>query len=275
MSDTDSKKGRVGAVRQVALRACDLGAMEKHGKRLDATSQSRRVRDESPIVWNSLDLKEAREMHMDGVKQSGQTACLHILCQFPTNLMPDDYEGQFKMLTHSVRFVQKFHGNNAVFAARIDRDESGQHTVDVFAMPKYERSYKDGRTAWRASVSKFTKAEAKRRFGRDDQRSQGSALQDAWFEYLRDEVGLDVHPPDRKKATARDRVEPEVYALKQDQARVSAMASHAQRLLRGIEKLAARIGRFFPEMTGLREISQQIDENTNDNKNKKRGEEWR
>ena len=263
----------MGAVRQVALRVSDLGAMEKHGKRLDATSQSRRVRDESPIVWNSLDLKEAREMHMQGVKQSGQTACLHILCQFPTNLMPDDYEGQFKMLTHSVRFVQKFHGNNAVFAARIDRDESGQHTVDVFAMPKYDRTYKDGRTAWRASVSKYTKAEAKRRYGRDDQRAQGSALQDAWFEYLRDEVGLDAQLPERKKATARDRVEPEVYALKQEQARVSAMASQAQRLLRGIEKLAAKVGRFFPEMTGLREASRGLDDMTN--KSKEIDEKWR
>jgi len=214
-------------------------------------------------------------MHMQGVAQSGQTACLHILCQFPTQLMPTDDTAQFEMLRHSVRFVQQFHGGNAVFAARLDRDESGQHTVDVFAMPKYERSYKDGRTAWRASVSKYTKAEAKRRFGRDDQRAQGSALQDAWFEYLRDEVGLDVCPPDRKKATARDRVEPEVYALKQDKARVSAMAAHAQRLLQGIEKLAARVGRFFPEMTGLRETSQQIEEITNNNKNKERGEEWR
>ncbi len=272
MNDTDEKKGRVGAVRQKALRGSDLAKMEKHGKRLDASSQNRRVRDEAPHIWNSLDLRESREMNMQGVAQSGQTSCLHILCQFPTQLMPTDDTGQFDMLRHSVRFVERFHGGNAVFAARLDRDESGQHTVDVFAMPTYERIYKDGRTARRASVSKFTKAEAKRRYGRDDQRAQGSALQDAWFEYLRDEVGLDVQPPERKKATARDRVEPEVYALKQDQARVSAMATHAQRLLRGIEKLAAKVGRFFPEMTSLREASQQIDEITKNNKNRERDE---
>jgi hypothetical protein len=275
MSDTDFKKGRVGAVRQMALRAADLSAMEKHGKRLDASSQSRRVRDESPLIWNTLDIKEAREMHMEGVQQSGQTACLHILCQFPTELMPTDDTGQFDMVRHSVRFVQRFHGGNAVFAARLDRDESGQHTVDVFALPKYERAYKDGRTAWRASVSKYTKAEAKRRFGRDDRRSQGSALQDAWFEYLRDEMGLDVQRPERKKATARDRVEPEVYALRQDQARVSAMAVHAERLLRGLEKLAAKVGQFFPEMTGLRKDSRGLDEMTNNNKRRERDEKWR
>ena len=124
-------------------------------------------------------------------------------------------------------------------------------------------------------MSKYTKADAKRRFGRDDRRSQGSALQDAWFEYLRDEVGLDVQRPERKTVTARDRVEPEVYALKQDQARVNAMASHAQRLLRGIETLAAKIGRFFPEMTGLRDASQGLDEMTNDKKYREIEDKWR
>lgn len=275
MIETDNKKGLVGAVRQKALRASDLAAMEKHGKRLDASSQSRRVRDEGPLTWNSLDLREAREIHMEGVAQSGQTACLHILCQYPTELMPTDYDGQHRMLMHSVRFVQRFHGGNAVFAARLDRDETGQHTVDVFAMPKYERSYKDGRTLWRASVSKYTKAEAKRRYGRDDKRSQGSALQDAWHEYLRDEVGIDVREPTRKKATARDRVEPEVYALRQEQDRVRRMTTHAHRLLRGIEALAARVGRYFPEITGLRAMERGLDEMTNDEKQNERNEIWR
>lgn len=275
MSDTDTKKGKVGAVRQKALRLNDLAAMEKHGKRLDSSSQARRVRDEEPLTWNTLDLREAREIHMQGVQQSGQTAALHILIQFPTQLMPTDYDGQHRMLMHSVRFVQQFHGGRAVFAARLDRDESGQHTVDVFALPTYERTYKDGRTAWRASISKFVKAEAKRRYGRDDKRAQGSALQDAWCEYLRDEVGLAVLEPTRKKALARDRVEPEVYALQQEQERVHRMATHAQRLLRGIEALAARVGRFFPEMTGLRAGAQELDEMTKTDKQTERNGRWR
>ncbi|WP_243268587.1 hypothetical protein [Sulfitobacter sp. DSM 110093] len=248
--------------------------MERHGKRQDASSQARRVRDENALIWNTLDLREAREIHVDGVKQSGQTAALHILIQFPTALQPTDDKGQLQMLMHSVRFVQKFHGGRAVFAARLDRDEVGQHTVDVFAMPTYERTYKDGRTAWWASVSKFTKAEAKRRYGRDDKRAQGSALQDAWHEYLRDEIGLNALQPTRKKATARDRVEPEMYALRQEQNRVRAMAEHAQRLLSGIEKLAARVGRFLPELTGLRAGARELDEMTNTKKNE-RNNRWR
>ncbi|GHG36431.1 hypothetical protein GCM10017322_39100 [Paracoccus aerius] len=132
------------------------------------------------------------------------------------------------MLVHARKFLNEYHGGDAVFAARLDRDEAGRHTVDVFLMPRYDYHYKDGRILKKASVSKFSKEEAKRRYGRDDRRAQGSALQDAWYEYMRAEMGLDVRRPERKKAFAADRVEPEVYGLKQDQA-AHAKAVEAER----------------------------------------------
>ncbi|MFD2817272.1 hypothetical protein ACFSYD_27095 [Paracoccus aerius] len=45
---------------------------------------------------------------------------------------------------------------------------------------------------------------------------------------MRAEMGLDVRRPERKKAFAADRVEPEVYGLKQDQA-AHAKAVEAER----------------------------------------------
>ena len=126
-------------------------------------------------------------------------------------------------------------------------------------MPKFERSYKDGRKAIRASVSKFSKAEAKKRFGRDDKRAQGSALQDAWFEYLRDEVKLDVLRPDRKRATAKDRLEPEEYALRKEKAKVKHAKKKADRLLCSAEKIAARVGRVVPEIQDQRRIQRTLD----------------
>ena len=145
------------------------------------------------------------------------------------------------MLYHAVRFLDGFHGGDAVFAARLDRDETGRHTVDAFLLPKYDFRYKDGRVVKKASVSKFSKAQARARYvktdkktgkaildgktgkpiPRDDTRAQGSALQDAFFEYLRDEMQLsEVMSPERKKFTAKDRVEPEEYGLRQDRERL-------------------------------------------------------
>lgn len=261
MTNTVDKTGMVGAIRQVALQWPDFVAMERHGKRQDQSGLRRRVRDVDPLVFRTLDLKAAREAHMDGVVQQGKTAALHILVQFPTEILEADENGQEAMLLHTVRFVNDFHGGEAVFAARLDRDEQGQHTVDIFAMPTYERTYKDGRTARRAAVSKFTKAEAKRRFGRDDRRAQGSALQDSWFEYLRDEFGLDnVQRPTRKKSLAADRVEPEFASLRREKAKIVSAAEKAKILLDGAEKIAAQVGRILPSpVASLRKLGREID----------------
>jgi hypothetical protein len=159
---------------------------------------------------------------MEKVMQSGRSACIHALVQFPTGLLDGTNEGhQRAMMDHAVDFLNHYHGGDAVFAARLDRDEKGRHTVDAFLLPRYDFNYKDGRIVKKASVSKFSKAEALRRFGSDDRRSQGSALQDAFFEHLRDEMQLDgALPPERKKNTTKDRVEPEVYGLRKDRHRM-------------------------------------------------------
>lgn len=234
--------GKVGAVRQESLKPSDLARAEKHGKRKDESSQKRRVRDEEALVYGTLDLSAARARHMEGVKQSGRTACIHALIQFPTDLIDgSDKEQQRRMLHHAVRFLDDFHGGDAVFAARLDRDEKGRHTVDAFLLPKYDYRYKDGRVVKKASVSKFSKEQARARYHktdkwtgkpildcktgkpvqRDDTRAQGSALQDSFFDYLRHEMGLaEVMPPERKRFTAKDRVEPEEHGLRKDRQRL-------------------------------------------------------
>lgn len=208
-------RGRTGAIRQQALNKADFRAAERHGKRLDVMGPARRVRDVPPLVYGSLDLEAARAAHMEGVQQQGKTEALHMLVQWPTDL-PMKPRTEQAMLDHAVKFANRYHGGDAVFAARLDRDEQGQHTVDVFLMPRHDFTYKDGSIQKRASVSKHSKEQAKARFGKDDPRSQGRALQAAWHEYLRDEVGLGewVKPPTPKQSRTKDRLEPEELALK-------------------------------------------------------------
>lgn len=87
MKEQNERTGFVGAVRQKAIGFPDLANMERHGKREDASGQQRRIRDAEPLVYGSLDLMEARREHMHGVKQSGRSACIHALVQFPTGLV--------------------------------------------------------------------------------------------------------------------------------------------------------------------------------------------
>lgn len=231
-------RGRTGAIRQQALKKADFNAAERHGKRLDVMGPARRVRDVPPLVHGSLDLSEALEKHMQGVQQQGKTEALHMLVQYPTDLgFGDDPEKrQRAMLSHAVRFANKYHGGDAVFAARYDRDEEGQHTVDVFLMPRYDFTYKDGRTIKRAAVSKFSKEQARARSADlldpgeklhpESPIMQGRALQAAWHEYLRDDLNLGnlVQAPNRKKVRSRDRLEPEELALQRKKTDVEADA---------------------------------------------------
>ena len=142
-----------------------------------------------------------------------------MLVQFPTDipLGPDPERTQKAMLDHAVRFANQYHGGDAVFAARLDRDEQGQHTVDVFAMPRYDFTYKDGRTIKRAAVSKFSKEQARARsealqdpgetLEPDSPIMQGRALQAAWHSISAMSAGKDGSSP-RTQRRCKDRQGP-------------------------------------------------------------------
>lgn len=228
-------RGRTGAIRQQALKGSDFVMAEKHGKRLDVMGPARKVREDPPLVYGSLDLAAARKKWMEGVHQQGETEALHMVIQWPTDIPMSPFKAK-QMLEHSVRFANRYHGGDAVFAARLDQDEKGRHTVDVFAMPRYDFTYKDGRTVKRAATSKFAKEHARERhqeltepgekLAPDSPVVQGRALQAAWHEYLRDEVKLGdwVKAPTRKKQRTKDRLEPEELALKREREKVRADA---------------------------------------------------
>ena len=217
-----ANSGKSGSVRVETLDATDLSAMEKHGQREDASGQARRVSDDEPLVHGGLDIVARREKHVEGRKQQGKTKAMHALVQFPKDLIPNGGMNQRAMLGFAVNFINDFYGGDAVFAARLDRDEKGTHKVDVFFLPRWDFEYKDGRKQARCGVGQYTKKAARDRFGKEDRRAQGSALQDALFEYLRDDIQIPgIMPPERKKTTAKDRLEPEAYALEQEQGKVA------------------------------------------------------
>lgn len=236
--------GKSGAVRVSTLDATGLAAMERHGKREDASGQARRVSDGAPLVFGDLDICARQEAHTAGRKQQGRVKALHALVQFPSELIPNTSTAQRVMLREAVKFINELYGGDAVFAARLDRDEKGTHKVDVFFLPRWDFTYKDGRTQQRCGLGQFTKKEAMRRFGREDRRAQGSALQDALFEHLRDKLCVPgVMPPERKAATAKDRVEPEFHALRKERENLSqrqALFKHQKRQVRDDASAVAR-----------------------------------
>lgn len=230
-----------GSVRCAAINVGGLLAQERHGKRLDGSSQRRKIRDVGPHVYKTLDLCDAYERHMRGVKQNAGAAkpILHFIVRFPPELLagddvPEPYRGKSRaerqgmMLRQAVLFINETHGGDAVFAARIDRDEEGETIADVFAVPRYEKRTKrtkpDESGAIWASATKFGRElamrhqdEIRRRHPEakpgtlTGPRQVGIALQSEFAEFFERENGVPLAPKKEKEERRSDRIEVEAW----------------------------------------------------------------
>ncbi|MCA3470375.1 MAG: hypothetical protein IOC89_06030 [Rhodobacter sp.] len=257
-------KGIAGSFRANSLDASDLSAMERHELRLDYSGHRRSTRKGvdnkaiPPLIYNPYQmnsLTQAHAAHVEGarINKGADKICRHAFVQFPTALEITPQTEQM-MLDQAVAFVNKTHGGNAVFWARLDRDEAGRHGVDVFFAPRYEKATKRKAETW-ISLTKFGKERAIERFGQreleaknpktgkfekvkaadgkpvmvdcDSKFFQGRAFQDLWFEHLRDVVGLDwVQRGTRKVSRDPDRLEVEEYKLRQEREKLAAKEKH-------------------------------------------------
>lgn len=147
------------------------------------------------------------------------------------------------MLFQAVDFINKTHGGQAVFAARIDKDEVGETIVDVFAAPKYEKRTKrtppDHSGVMWTSATKFGRELAEKHQAEIQQRHPeaktnmltgprmvGIALQSEFALYFRRMNGIPLTPKKQKKTAAPDRFEVEAY--KDIQAQKIALAKKAE-----------------------------------------------
>lgn len=214
-----------------------------------------RIRDliEEKPEGREFTIMDACAAHVAGANKSANAKklFLHGFFQFPTDIRITD-RNQRLFLAIAVDFVDRTYGGNAVFHARIDRDEKGKHGVDVFFAPRYQKHTKSKGTEQWISLSKFSKENARRRFGKrkkevkdkktnefkpvtgpdgepvlvwnDADFFQGSALQDAWFEHLQEHVGgkYEIKRGKPKKGRDPDRLSPEDYAVEQEKAMLQA-----------------------------------------------------
>ena len=221
----------------------------------DRNTRLNRIKDiieEKPVSRN-FSIIDACAAHVAGANKSKAASkeLLHAFMQFPTDIKISE-NNQRSMLAIAVDFINETYGGNAVFHARIDRDEAGQHGVDVFFAPRYEKHTKSKGTEQWTSLSKFSKENARTRYGQrqktvknkktgefapvfdkqgapvlvwnDADVFQGRALQDAWFEHLKESVGhkYEVERGKRKKGNDPDRLSPEDFALQQEQEKLQA-----------------------------------------------------
>ena len=215
MAKLKETSGISGAVRVSRMTSQAMSSMESHGKRLDTNGKARQKNANEALTTTGLELRELYDKHVENaVLATGAAKGLHVLLQFPTELVNGDDADL--MLMHSRKFAEKHFGKNAIFADRVDRDETSRHNVDLFLTPIYEKQYKPDKygnpqeSKQKVSVTRGLKDLAKKYGKSFGLKGQGQALQDAWFEYLRDEMGLPgVVRGSPKKTAGSDRLTPE------------------------------------------------------------------
>jgi len=184
---------------------------------------------------------------------------MHALVQFPNNI-PINEKNERVMLKLAVQFINQTHGGDAVFAARLDRDEAGQHTVDVFYSPKYEKkTASKGSETW-ISTTKHGKAlceahraEIERRHGGKfltGPRQVGIALQAEWYAFLRSK-NLKLEDRREKDHSRPDRLEPEEYKVQAEMGnlrrQVRALLDENKTLKTGQAVLRRMVEKFRPK----------------------------
>ncbi|MBD8737815.1 hypothetical protein, partial [Sphingomonas sp. CFBP 13706] len=215
-----------------------LKTAETHGRRLDDAAKSRKVRDEPSLTWvpegvdgDPLALPDRLADHVAGAfVPEAKAKALHMLVKLPDSVPVETVEQAEAALALVVQFAQDTFGGQAVFSARMDRDERSLNNVDVFMAPRYEKVTK--RTSKPAmSLTKHTKALAAKH-GIEDRadsakgsmQAQGSALQielAAWLTARGFEAARGVE----KTTVGNDQVSPEIAGqrieLAKDQAKLA------------------------------------------------------
>lgn len=286
------------AVRCNALDMSELAAQEKHGKRQDMISKKRRMRDVSPIVYRTRDLRSAYDRHVEDVKmnKSAKKTVLHFIVRFPPELLDAGIEaGHFRgskadrqkmMIRQAIQFINETHGGNAVFAARLDRDEAGETIVDVFATPVYEKRTK--RTEpdkpgprW-ASATKFGKELAEKHQDEIQRRHPGArgkltspravgiALQSEFadFFYRVNACKLDRKrektsaAPDRLEKEAHDRIKAREREVEQRETKAVMLARRARAAVRAFSRYAGLPvpDRLSDALTGLESAAREVED---------------
>lgn len=183
--------GLAGAVRIQRLTTKGITNAQKHGERLDESSKRRVIAEIPPVTTSGLDLQTLYKNHVKGDVFIPHAKCkaLHIIVQFPTDLVDGgDAEG---MLGHARRFAERVFEDRAVFADRVDRDEEGQHVVDLFIAPIYLKTTARQKKMAVSTTRHLKALAAEYGFEKTTMQNAGRALQTAFFEYLRDEMQLE------------------------------------------------------------------------------------
>jgi len=196
-----------------------FGAIEKHGRRQDASSLSRcdMSKTSNNLAWSLSDdplsvtdaLSKRREC-LGNAKQYGKAAVGgHLLCVVSpawvsaTGDIHDPKNPRNTAIFNAARaWAEKSFGAGSVISCRMDLDETGGGVVDVVVVPEMRKKVGGKEVSYISFNKAFEKEFGKKR--------SYSKMQDSWAEYCQQHLDPSIQRGKHKSETQREHVHADI-----------------------------------------------------------------
>lgn len=229
-----------------------MGGIEKHAKRLDETSQKRRVRQVDPIAWSKVgdgingggcdiwDAFKAWKAESGAVERNGASLALHALVGVSRGWLEEDgrdahdrHNERISQLVLEARlWAESWAGEGSVIHARFDLDEQGAGNVDLVIVPVRMQKRKSGRKKASREVLTISGRMAKEELRKKhNARTSGHAMQTDWNQWCAKHLDPRIQRGKSKDVTQREHIHADVLRAEGDKLRaqqVEAERSHAR-----------------------------------------------
>ncbi|MCY4156977.1 MAG: hypothetical protein OXF66_06050 [Gammaproteobacteria bacterium] len=226
-----------------------LTSQQQHGRGIGAKAKARRVKDgcrgygETCLTdraqrfnvgdaGDHTNLTKAwkRRVEASGAHtRKGAAIGLHLLAAVSDDWVADRQAAGFKIgvargqLYRAARqWAKETFGANSVIGSRIDLDERGRSTIDLFVVPVRTQEIGRGRVKRKMVACNQALAELALKHGR--KKGAGyAALQDSWAKFCQVNLDERIRRGRPKGKTKREHLSPEDYGRAQDQRRQNAL----------------------------------------------------
>ena len=217
-----------------------MGGIEKHAKRLDETSQKRRVRQIDPIAWSKVgdgingggcdiwDAFKAWKAESGAVERNGASLALHTLVGVSRGWLEeggrdahDRHNERISQLVLEARlWAESWAGEGSVIHARFDLDEQGAGNVDLVIVPVRMQKRKSGRKKSAKEVLTISGRMAKEELRKKHKaRTSGQAMQTDWNQWCAKHLDPRIQRGKSKDVTQREHIRADVLREEGDKLR--------------------------------------------------------
>lgn len=225
-----------------------MGGIEAHAKRLDKTSQLRRVSQLDPLAWSKMgsginaggcDLWDAFKRHKEetgAVERGGASLALHMLVGVSREWLEEDGRDAHsakndriqRLFDEAKAWAESWAGEGSVIHTRFDLDEQGSGNVDLVVVPVRMQRRKSRKNAAAKEVLTISTRIAKEELRKAMKaKNSGQAMQSSWNAWCKDRLDLRIERGKSSEQTRRKHIHADILRAEGEKQRAAHQAAMA------------------------------------------------